>query len=178
MGGEKKSIKNSRPFVYGSPPRGRGKGRDGTGYRLVQRITPAWAGKRKRLSSHGRFSRDHPRVGGEKRPCHPVGGFLAGSPPRGRGKGIVALELGVDTGITPAWAGKRAPIHLNSFCGRDHPRVGGEKQLLVVHHKQLRGSPPRGRGKVKTAAEAIAQDGITPAWAGKRYALTGSETAG
>ena len=44
--GEKPFTAYFRAWWGGSPPRMRGKGRDGTGYRLLQRITPAYAGKR------------------------------------------------------------------------------------------------------------------------------------
>ena len=45
--------------------------------------------------------------------------------------------------------------------------MGGEKKLLVVHHKQFRGSPPHGRGKERFKLALDIQKGITPAWAGK-----------
>ena len=51
---------------------------------------------------------------------------------------------------------------------RDHPRVGGEKQNMLMQMGYNTGSPPRGRGKDETL-EVVPQDsGITPAWAGKR----------
>ena len=51
---------------------------------------------------------------------------------------------------------------------RDHPRVGGEKQVPETHVSRTRGSPPRGRGKVCYLYLTHAPEGITPAWAGKR----------
>ena len=49
--------------------------------------------------------------------------------------------------------------------------MGGEKILPACPVPVVRGSPPRGRGKVlKQTPEGI-QHRITPAWAGKRYAL-------
>ena len=74
------------------------------------------------------FVEDHPRVGREKilEPSMGVGNF--GSPPRGRGKILAALQLVVHTGITPAWAGKRVFLALFPVEGQDHPRMGGEKR--------------------------------------------------
>ena len=50
----------------GSPPRGRGKGKDYATAETMQGITPAWAGKSHSALCLGRFGGDHPRVGGEK----------------------------------------------------------------------------------------------------------------
>ena len=117
-------------------------------------------------------------MGGEKLFLFYGGSSDSGSPPHGRGKvQDYAREVEAQR-ITPAWAGKSGSSAAVRSGAWDHPRVGEEKKALLTVRQALKGSPPRGRGKVKTAAEAIAQDGITPAWAGKRYALTGSETAG
>ena len=49
----------------------------------------------------------------------------------------------------------------------DHPRVCGEKDGATEIVKPGAGSPPRVRGKERRAAGDVAQDGITPACAGK-----------
>ena len=66
MGGEK--IGSSRRFkvTKGSPPHGRGKVIDKNITVECDRITPAWAGKRKCLFLVVSEARDHPRMGGEK----------------------------------------------------------------------------------------------------------------
>ena len=46
-------------------------------------------------------------MGGEKLVDAGNPGLEGGSPPRGRGKGVPALEVSQHIGITPAWAGKR-----------------------------------------------------------------------
>ena len=45
--------------------------------------------------------------------------------------------------------------------------MGGEKKIPLFPNSVLRGSPPRGRGKVCIATGLRVSDGITPAWAGK-----------
>ena len=54
--------------------------------------------------------------------------------------------------------------------------MGGEKYLPCFNADGFVGSPPRGRGKVRTILPFCFQCRITPAWAGKssgcRYALT------
>ena len=91
-----------------------------------------------------------------------------GSPPRGRGKVSGKLTRANCARITPAWAGKRVcPLHRSPWH-RDHPRVGGEKNLSGSAIWENRGSPPRGRGKVEITNPFDRGDRITPAWAGKR----------
>ena len=115
------------------------------------RITPAWAGKSQWAMT-----------------CY---SGQQGSPPRGRGKGIVgSLHHALD-GITPAWAGKSRMRLATRFPYRDHPRVGGEKQGVFQKVFLLPGSPPRGRGKVTRLYALADLEGITPAWAGKSCVL-------
>ena len=71
----------------GSPPRGRGKGKDYATAETMQGITPAWAGKRSPHRSAVKACQDHPRVGGEKGLVSTHFKAKEGSPPRGRGKG-------------------------------------------------------------------------------------------
>ena len=71
---------------WGSPPRMRGKGTKRCSSRRGGRITPAYAGKSKRIAPSSVLFGDHPRVCGEKAlPLHVVLSIM-GSPPRMRGK--------------------------------------------------------------------------------------------
>ena len=98
------------PWLWlGSPPRMRGKESYADECDIKNRITPAYAGKRKSRTSTTKNGWDHPRVCGEK-----VLGILQdrrsmGSPPRMRGKAGPNSAYNVASGITPAYAGKRAP---------------------------------------------------------------------
>ena len=49
--------------------------------------------------------------------------------------------------------------------------MGGEKEVSTAVHSKRLGSPPHGRGKDVHVLHAVADLGITPAWAGKRYDL-------
>ena len=111
------------------------------------RITPAWAGKSKPGPVKLGRSRDHPRVGGEKRAEKVFTRSGAGSPPRGRGKEHYAGTEYTPIGITPAWAGKSKMTRFPRNGNKDHPRVGGEKSWQDFVSSKMRGSPPRGRGK-------------------------------
>ena len=90
----------------GSPPRMRGKDPNWTPDQATPRITPAYAGKRCGARLAAGHRRDHPRVCGEKVRCAAGCGPPKGSPPRMRGKDIMAESKMEDTRITPAYAGK------------------------------------------------------------------------
>ena len=132
-------------------------------------ITPAWAGKRTTRNSGRKSTRDHPRMGGEKRMVEEDKRQGAGSPPRGRGKAVKAHDQMAGARITPAWAGKRLTRPAMTGTPRDHPRMGGEKLNPALARAITSGSPPHGRGKDPHAAVCPQLLRITPAWAGKRH---------
>ena len=145
--GEKKDNPDEWSEVQGSPPRMRGKEREGKISRTIYGITPAYAGKSQKTFYCQRIAKDHPRVCGEKLAC---GRFLcqfAGSPPRMRGKGGFSGCFDPGVGITPAYAGKSSGRPLHSYNSWDHPRVCGEKIVELVFSAEHAGSPPRMRGK-------------------------------
>ena len=156
-------------WMYGSPPRMRGKVDKHDPKRGQHRITPAYAGKS--LYAGLNFAQtegspprmrgkvikctwgwyvpmDHPRVCGEKvcfsfRPT----AFL-GSPPRMRGKGSRPIFPTGRLRITPAYAGKSPKFRNRLDVYKDHPRVCGEKTYRDSPTYPAAGSPPRMRGKV------------------------------
>ena len=147
--GEKNAILSGRKTEPGSPPRMRGKVRP-SGSLLC-------------------LNRDHPRVCGEKRHQRRTDANGRGSPPRMRGKGPHGGRRRGLGGITPAYAGKshsqlplRTPV-------RDHPRVCGEKCVVLLVLCCGLGSPPRMRGKVVHGVVLALDVGITPAYAGKSF---------
>ena len=117
--------------------------------RWYARITPAYAGKRAvRLDIQ------------ESEP---------GSPPRMRGNVSIFCGLCTVVGITPAYAGKRSGPLPPSSRTRDHPRVCGETPCPPAGRGHRRGSPPRMRGNAKQIQPTAGYQGITPAYAGKRW---------
>ena len=116
-------------------------------------------------------------MGGEKINVLAISALPSGSPPRGRGKALLTECRHVAVGITPAWAGKRKRISVNRNRTEDHPRVGGEKPLIVTGLPSKPGSPPRGRGKGFGAVILHCGIGITPAWAGKSTAYRGLKSS-
>ena len=131
VGGEKLVFHVGQRGQRGSPPRGRGKGMALTEANRVFGITPAWAGKSDNSENQSSKKQDHPRVGGEKALSSTALGLAIGSPPRGRGKGVLIFPRRAAVGITPAWAGKRRRAGGGTPARQDHPRVGGEKRNLT-----------------------------------------------
>ena len=167
MGGEKDSRFHGSRRGSGSPPHGRGKvGMPYCSY-VLERITPAWAGKSTGGTDAGESAWDHPRMGGEKSRYLRLFSAGAGSPPHGRGKGPWGRPCVLLLGITPAWAGKRPGLALLLPRAGDHPRMGGEKFMRSLSFPRGGGSPPHGRGKEVFSSFAIIVHRITPAWAGK-----------
>ena len=64
-----------------------------------------------------------------------------------RGKADEQAEYGVQSGITPAYAGKSGDTVLCSLLNEDHPRLCGEKFGYMTTSKSSGGSPPPMRGK-------------------------------
>ena len=93
----------------GSPPPMRGKVPQFYFSQIVYRITPAYAGKRRRVRGQCRRQQDHPRLCGEKLSLARISLARQGSPPPMRGK-VHTLP------------------HSRSVC-RDHPRLCGEKSV-------------------------------------------------
>ena len=169
MCGEKMMKAGSNCAMLGSPPRMRGKASNAFISPYGDRITPAYAGKRERLSDGVAAGGDHPRVCGEKKVMRGAKDKRMGSPPRMRGKDALQ-SVGYDIGrITPAYAGKSVPSSTKNPGGKDHPRVCGEKCPAGSNTSPITGSPPRMRGKDAFGADKTDWTRITPAYAGKRF---------
>ena len=85
-----------------------------------------------------------------------------------RGKVIQEVGAVCVSGITPAYAGKRAFKSASPSALRDHPRVCGETGLRRSDRRSERGSPPRMRGNGYRYRQNCPSSRITPAYAGKR----------
>ena len=69
------------------------------------------------------------------------------SPPRVREKPLKEMCSYVETGITPACAGKTTVKHLSLKQSRGHPRVCGKSYGIQLQLAGILGSPPRVREK-------------------------------
>ena len=86
--GEKCAEPSIVVTIQGSPPPMRGKVVRAIPDILRKRITPAYAGKRPTPPMRKDFTRDHPRLCGEKLKIFSSAPEKKGSPPPMRGKGI------------------------------------------------------------------------------------------
>ena len=167
MCGEKPFVTGRSTVLMGSPPRMRGKGCCHHPVIFVDRITPAYAGKRASASPAPSVPWDHPRVYGEKLARLYSSVPVPGSPPRVRGKVLCGVDGLHCVGITPACAGKSNERWQFRTSRRDHPRVCGEKLPGCAVTLAGTGSPPRMRGKAGPEGQHHQPAGITPACAGK-----------
>ena len=85
-----------------------------------------------------------------------------------RGRDGEWAKQGLLTRITPAYAGKRYSQRLELVSIRDHPRLCGEKVQFWTCNTFEAGSPPPMRGKGFDKLTGYKNEGITPAYAGKR----------
>ena len=153
----------------GSPPHTRGKVVLGACILSDNRITPAYTGKRTRIYKQKNKSKDHPRIHGEKSAFLLFFQSYQGSPPHTRGKVKSEAQLCIVPGITPAYTGKRYRKSYPQARRRDHPRIHGEKRVLLPPPEPAFGSPPHTRGKERPVDSAGSVEGITPAYTGKSY---------
>ena len=130
-------------------------------------ITPADAGKTERVRIRRVAIQDHPRGCGENRKGKSNSAMRRGSPPRMRGKHLIAGILLDRIRITPADAGKTLHGLVPGVAVGDHPRGCGENPLSALSNRLQRGSPPRMRGKRVERYNGKFTDRITPADAGK-----------
>ena len=108
--GEQSLIYCPMVLLIGSPPHMRGTAVPADPVLVHHGITPAHAGNRSALKTHGHKWRDHPRTCGEQ-PLKCVSHFLPmGSPPHMRGTAESVHEELHIRGITPAHAGNSIPL--------------------------------------------------------------------
>jgi hypothetical protein len=152
----------------GTPPRRRGGPLLGVGEVVVQRNTPASAGRTPASSSPLQPWTGHPRVGGEDPASISMRIAVSGTPPRRRGgPGRNPLRDRRHRN-TPASAGRTnsepgqsgsSTEHPRASAGRtarrpghrpwapEHPRVGGEDTSFSSWSAGMTGKPPRRRGR-------------------------------
>ena len=93
------------------------------------------------------MAQDHPRIRGEKVCPITLKEANAGSPPHTRGKADSIYGKSQAPRITPAYAGKRELRTGHAVATEDHPRIRGEKDLVIIFKALSQGSPPHTRGK-------------------------------
>ena len=139
---------------------------------MAGRITPADAGKTKRLMVDSFGDMDHPRGCGENYLVMSLVDITIGSPPRMRGKRRTCPAAWAQRRITPADAGKTQYRSLSRISAEDPPRGCGENLPASYRQAAGKGSPPRMRGKQLVHFLHGSTPRITPADAGKTFVFS------
>ena len=147
VGEENYASRRTAGSPYGSSPRGRGKRQFLGNVACVDRLIPARAGKTSHGPDHRLASTAHPRAGGENADR--------------------AIARAIAPRLIPAWAGKTERGIFGLAYRQAHPRMGGENTRDAAGIPWLKGSSPRGLGKLLPAREAVQLAGLIPAWTGK-----------
>ena len=90
-----------------------------------------------------------------------------GSPPLTREEHDVASLKNLETGITPAYAGRTVSVFWHDQNMRDHPRLRGKNCLPASQNSLALGSPPLTREELQTGVIGQFIIRITPAYAGR-----------
>ena len=165
--GEKSTEEDDQSAIRGSPPRVRGEAGGHSERRTLKRITPACAGRSRRMKQWTQDRKDNHRVCGEKDRRPLSVSCSMGSPPRVRGEVRVAVLVLAERRITPACAGRRRVVGRVCLAAWDHPRVCGEKRFAGISAVSSSGSPPRVRGEDDRGVLRLYAHRITPACAGR-----------
>ena len=156
----------------GSPPHTRERHLREDTRKLVDRITPAYAGKTVYLSFLNKLREDHPRIRGKDGLKISQSARNRGSPPHTRERLKAFAMLMAAARITPAYAGKTL-IQLEYEIGiQDHPRIRGKDCNPLPFSGCSMGSPPHTRERRKKETARTMQVGITPAYAGKTFLVS------
>ena len=172
VGGERPGGRGPGNHLAGSSPRGRGTlCHCATGSR-GRRFIPAWAGNAQLSDPAAAMKAVHPRVGGERT----FGDFrldgFDGSSPRGRGTRVGHGLGAIIKRFIPAWAGNATTAPGRMAGMTVHPRVGGERPVVMDYNIKRGGSSPRGRGTPGCDQSGGRPRRFIPAWAGNATRLT------
>ena len=92
--------------------------------------------------------------------------YEPGSPPPTRGTPNTLPSAGLQSRITPAYAGNTLNVLDCTALLWDHPRLRGEHLFCGTYQLLQPGSPPPTRGTLSKWNENMPSIGITPAYAG------------
>ncbi len=160
------------PNDAGSPPRVRGRRNDHQRKISRPRFTPACAGQTRERVSRFRHWAVHPRVCGADT-FRVFGKFNHfGSPPRVRGRPLIATGKYAVRRFTPACAGQTAITLAIVSVSAVHPRVCGADGDHFSNRLSIRGSPPRVRGRLDLFLGISVFRRFTPACAGQTQAFS------
>ena len=135
---------------------------------VVIRFIPAYAGNAYSVMILFEARSVHPRIRGERRTSRPSRSGVTGSSPHTRGTPITRVPIAIYVRFIPAYAG-------NAMYGCSmlalltvHPRIRGERRVVILTHDELPGSSPHTRGTRRLQVPAKVRDRVHPRIRGER----------
>ena len=153
------ALDGSSPRVRGTPPRHRGG-------RRRPRFIPACAGNANSASARAKSRAVHPRVCGERDADPTLSGTADGSSPRVRGTRSRSTPPSTTRRFIPACAGNASRCPRRGACSPVHPRVCGERDVVILDGVRHVGSSPRVRGTLQEPGQRRPVPRFIPACAG------------
>ena len=164
--GERLASGSTTRASGGSSPRVRGTHPGGVYASGFDRFIPACAGNAKRDDVQGSLATVHPRVCGERRTGISQPPPRCGSSPRVRGTRVVCISRMVQRRFIPACAGNAPRQGPPIWRLTVHPRVCGERGIVVGRARTAVGSSPRVRGTHQRLGRLVLRIRFIPACAG------------
>ena len=151
----------------GSPPHTRGRSPSSAGTKVIDRFTPAYAGKILDSAFANASLEVHPRIRGEDHNFLFLIPYSLGSPPHTRGRLLRTFFSTLANRFTPAYAGKIFAASSVPRIAKVHPRIRGEDKMKIQELHKAVGSPPHTRGRLLAEKPRRSSRRFTPAYAGK-----------
>ncbi len=174
--GEEDRKRGESPGMRETPPRAWGR-MVPSAWRMIRlRNTPTGVGKNLPTSNPCKFRRKHPHGRGEE--WHAAKFYLGESetPPRAWGRSLSKTQMHKSPGNTPTGVGKNQLSRLVSGCLKKHPHGRGEEGYIARPLWQIKETPPRAWGRIKSSHIVVHREGNTPTGVGKNKAASCSST--
>ena len=152
----------------GRPPRARGREQLARRSGDRQGKTPACAGTSEAYGIPKQHIGEDPRVRGDELGQGVAVCGIPGRPPRARGREPSRTRRSINCRKTPACAGTSSPRDARTWTTPEEPLVRGDEVCPVDLRRRRAGRPPRARGRVLAADQAVDAVRKTPACAGTR----------
>jgi len=176
--GDNRDFTGVKSSIAGTPPRARGRHRNGGGEGADAGNTPACAGTTGEGRCPIRRCTEHPRVRGDDTVRNYSEYPVRGTPPRARGRLPDNAPQCRAVGNTPACAGTTRCGSSSVAGSWEHPRVRGDDRDGHGAGRSHRGTPPRARGRPLLLTVQCLDDRNTPACAGTTAPTGGTSATG
>ncbi len=130
--------------------------------------TPACAGSRTTKTARSPWTREQPRVRGERWRTRSVISMAWGTAPRARGAASAHAPSNCSAGNSPACAGSSTRTPSGGSSPGEQPHVRGEQRRAAPGTGGAPGTAPRARGAGRVGRVVVGRHGNSPTCAGSR----------